>query len=241
MELVCSVQAFNELLERPVLRRGLVEVFQPDDGYGVYGLAAHFPPRLVGCLVVEERGVVIGREAVPDQGARRRSGTRRPVGVVERGNGRLRPARLGEVVAADGPSLFLHDQPGVAPLAVDQNVGLVGRRDPFRHGHVPVHPRRQQFRRGVDVVDHRLVRDADAEESGQHVARLPGAQAAVDEKAEHQGQGLRGMVDAREVDIGAALRTSASQVLGLEVKLPELIAQLVVGIVRVPFPTWRSQ
>jgi hypothetical protein len=165
------------------------------------------------------------------------SARRRPVGVVERGDGRLRPARPGEVVAADRPSFLLHDQPGVVPFAFDLDVGLVGGRDPFRHGHGTVHPWGQQLRRGVDVVGHRLVRDADAEEPAQHVAaRLPGAQPAVEEEAEGQRQRPRGMVDAREVAPGAAPGAPAGQVLRLEVEFAELVTQLVVGIVRVPFP-----
>ena len=187
-------------------------------------------------MVVKVHGVVIRGTAVSDKGVRGRRGIWWSESVVKRGYSRLRTARLREIVAADGSSFLFHNQPGVVPLAVDLNVGFVGRRHCFRHGHVLVHPRRQQFRRGVDVIDHRLVRDVNVEESGQQVARLPGAQSNIDETAEHQGQGPRRVVNAREVDVGAALGTSADQILGFEMKFAELITQLVVGIIWVPLP-----
>ena len=184
MEFISPIEAFNQLFQGTILFTDIVTVGETDDCLAENDVS-------VGMLVICHDRIVIRPQAVfgEDETAMQIA-FRRAIGVVDGCQcGDCTPG-IGKIVTADGSGKFINNEPGVMLFIFDSDVGLIRSSVMTGFRQIPIQPRSNDCRTGLNVIEHGLMGETNSEQTLQNFPGLTGRQPDVHEKTQHQTNGM---------------------------------------------------
>ena len=222
MELVCTVEAFDQLFEGAELFTFVIKVLQPDDGALCQQLVVVMLLRLG--IVCNDGTVVRGQAVGDDFGIVALGFLWCSIGTVKQGESRLCSTCVGDVVPTDSPTDSVDKQPCVVGDSFYGDIGFVGSARSLRHRHIGIDEVGHLACSRVDVVDDCLVRDRYAIKPPECFGSHASTHGKAYRESQAEADGIEIVVDAVEVN-GRLFRACDNEIFGCIVIFAEQVAQ----------------